>query len=63
MNHVTQPLSSAEISIYSPEISIFFYINTNIDCNVTIKILLRDSNYTVDVVMCPKFRMGEVIIT
>ena len=31
--------------------------------DVTIKILLRYSNYTVDVVMCPKFRMREVIIT
>ena len=26
MNHVTQPLSSADISIFSPEISKFFYI-------------------------------------
>ena len=32
MNHVTHPLSSADISFFSPEISNFYYVkNTNID--------------------------------
>ena len=125
MNHVTDPLSSADISIFSPEISklcytkkyryrlhfhdsflillIFFeslkiflvnmviilmmsakmvtpdllktmvFWNKGYDVitptlGVTNKILSRDSNYTVDVVMWPKFdnssiSLREVIIT
>ena len=125
MNHVTHPLSSADISIVSPEISKFCYIkkyryrlqfdtwflilltfleflkivlinmvkifmmsakmaalgllkvkvfwNKGYDViisvhDVTNKILSRDSNYIIDVVMWPKFgnssiSMREVIIT
>ena len=114
INHVTHPLSSADISIFSPKISKFCYIkkyryrldfeslvivlinmvtilimsakmatrgllkisvlwNKGYDVivsvhDVTSRILSRDSNYIIDVVMWPKFSncsisMRKVIIT
>ena len=42
MNHVTQPLTSAEISIFSPEISKFCYIKK---CRYRLHFSTELSNY------------------